>query len=87
MHRHHDPYTGDKEFETALKTKVQGGNAPDIAIFPQPGLLQTFATGRQAQAGQPDALTKEAEQNWTKDWISYGTRRRRLLRARRWART
>ncbi len=37
-------YTGDKEFETALKTKVEGGNAPDIAIIPQPGLLQTFAT-------------------------------------------
>src|SRR4051794_31361153 len=37
-------YTGDKEFESAIKTKVQGGNAPDIAIMPQPGLLQSFAT-------------------------------------------
>ena len=65
-------YTGDKEFETALKTKVQGGNAPDIAIIPQPGLLQTFATaGKLKPASQ--ALAKEAEQNWTKDWISYGS--------------
>jgi alpha-glucoside transport system substrate-binding protein len=65
-------YTADKEFESALKTKVQGGNAPDIAIIPQPGLLQSFATaGKLKPASQ--AVTKEAEANWTKDWISYAT--------------
>ena len=65
-------YTGDKEFESALKTKVQGGNAPDIALIPQPGLLQTFATGGKLKQAS-DALTKAAETNWTKDWIGYGT--------------
>ena len=65
-------YTGDKEFETALKTKVQGGNAPDIAIIPQPGLLQNFATSGSLKAAS-QAVTAEAEANWTKDWISYGT--------------
>jgi alpha-glucoside transport system substrate-binding protein len=65
-------YTGDKEFETALKTKVEGGNAPDIAIIPQPGLLQTFATAGKLKPAT-DAVTKEATANWTKDWISYGT--------------
>src|SRR5437762_1485410 len=35
-------YSPSKEFEAALKTKVDGGNAPDIAFFPQPGLLGTF---------------------------------------------
>jgi alpha-glucoside transport system substrate-binding protein len=65
-------YTADKEFESAIKTKVQGGNAPDIAIIPQPGLLQTFATAGKLKPAS-DALTKEAEGNWTKDWISYAT--------------
>jgi alpha-glucoside transport system substrate-binding protein len=65
-------YTADKEFETNVKTKVQGGNAPDIAIIPQPGLLQNFAVSGDLKPAS-DALTKEAEANWTKDWISYGT--------------
>jgi alpha-glucoside transport system substrate-binding protein len=65
-------YTGDKEFETALKTKVEGGNAPDVAIIPQPGLLQTFATGGKLKPAS-QAVYDEAKANWSKDWISYGT--------------
>jgi alpha-glucoside transport system substrate-binding protein len=65
-------YQASKEFEAALKTKVQGGNAPDLAIFPQPGLLATFAQSGKLQPST-DALTKEAEQNWVPSWIGYGT--------------
>ena len=65
-------YVADKEFESALKTKVEGGNAPDLAIFPQPGLLQTYATSGKLKPAS-DALTTAAEANWTKDWISYAT--------------
>src|SRR5680860_271565 len=32
-------YEGSREFETLITTRVQGNDAPDIAIFPQPGLL------------------------------------------------
>ena len=40
-------YTGTKEFEAAITTRVEGGDAPDIANFPQPGLLGRFvATGK-----------------------------------------
>ena len=35
-------YTGDKSFEGNIVTKVNGGSAPDIAIVPQPGLLQAL---------------------------------------------
>jgi len=65
-------YTGDKEFETAIKTKVQGGNAPDIAIFPQPALMQTFATAGKLKPATKQ-LAEEAQKNWTKSWIGYGT--------------
>ncbi len=30
-------YSGSKQFETEIVVKVEGGNAPDIADFPQPG--------------------------------------------------
>lgn len=65
-------YQPSKEFEDALKTKVEAGNAPDIALFPQPGLLQTFAKSGDLKLAS-DALTQEAEQNWVPSWISYGT--------------
>lgn len=61
-----------KEFESALKTKVDGGNAPDIAYFPQPGLLATFAqSGALKPASQ--AVTKEAQDNYNASWVGYGT--------------
>lgn len=35
-------YTGSKEFEVAIRAAVEGGAAPDIVDFPQPGLLKSF---------------------------------------------
>jgi alpha-glucoside transport system substrate-binding protein len=32
-------YTGSSDFTTLVRSRVQGNNAPDIALFPQPGLL------------------------------------------------
>ena len=36
-------YTGSKQFEASIKAAIEGGNAPDIIDFPQPGLLASFA--------------------------------------------
>ncbi len=30
------------EFETVIATRVEGGNPPDVALYPQPGLLERF---------------------------------------------
>ena len=35
-------YIGGKEFEGSIGVRVEAGDAPDIADFPQPGLLATF---------------------------------------------
>ncbi|MFC1960557.1 ABC transporter substrate-binding protein [Chloroflexota bacterium] len=35
-------YTGSKEFEAVISAAVEGGAAPDIVDFPQPGLLKGF---------------------------------------------
>ncbi|MDQ3104111.1 MAG: ABC transporter substrate-binding protein [Actinomycetota bacterium] len=36
-------YTGNTDFTTLIQSNVQSGNAPDIGIFPQPGLLLDIA--------------------------------------------
>ena len=33
-------YEGSGDFETLINTRVQGGNPPDIALFPQTGLMR-----------------------------------------------
>ncbi|HMS36234.1 MAG TPA: ABC transporter substrate-binding protein [Arachnia sp.] len=47
------------EFEVQIVSKVQSGNAPDIAIFPQPGILQSMASdGQLAELGTQVDLAK-----------------------------
>ncbi len=38
-------YEGSNEFETTISVRVDAGDPPDIADFPQPGLLQNFVEG------------------------------------------
>ena len=54
-------YTGSKEFESSIAITVEGGNAPDIADFPQPGLLSSLV-----KKGYGIDLTKVIDQNWLK---------------------
>ena len=65
-------YEGSQDFETQLGTRAQGGNPPDIAIFPQPGLLKDFAE-RDYLKPAPEAVEKNANEYWTEDWVNYGT--------------
>jgi alpha-glucoside transport system substrate-binding protein len=52
-------YTGTKEFETIIAPSVEGGNPPDIADFPQPGLLARLVAG-----GYVVDLTDTLNQTW-----------------------
>ncbi len=65
-------YQGTKDFEGNLKTKVQGGNAPSIALFPQPGLLRTFAESGDLKPASKE-LTQLAQKNWAQSWVDLGT--------------
>ncbi len=52
--------------------RVQGGNAPDLAIVPQPGLLRTLiATGKVKEA--PAETTKNVDANWSAQWKTWGS--------------
>jgi alpha-glucoside transport system substrate-binding protein len=63
-------YQGTQEFEAQIRVLVQGDNAPDLAMFPQPGLFSTFANDFVAP---PPEVVSNAEQYWSEDWRAYGT--------------
>jgi alpha-glucoside transport system substrate-binding protein len=65
-------WNGSQEFEAQLPVRVEGGTAPDLAIFPQPGLLKKMVeTGEMVAASA--ALAASVDSNYTPDWKNYGT--------------
>ncbi|MBB2976598.1 alpha-glucoside transport system substrate-binding protein [Microbacterium endophyticum] len=65
-------YESSKEFESQIGIRAQGGNPPDIAIFPQPGLLADLAS-RDYLAPAPDSVAANVSEYWSEDWAAYGT--------------
>jgi alpha-glucoside transport system substrate-binding protein len=61
-------YEGTKEFEATIGARVDGGDAPDIADFPQPGLLARIVQGgKVVDLGQyltKDDLLTRYNQSW-----------------------
>ena len=64
-------YTGSNSFEQDLPVKVNGGNAPNLAIIPQPGLLQQMVATKTVK--NPPAGTVANEANWNAAWKGYGS--------------
>ena len=59
------------QLPTVLATAVEGGNPPDIAVLPQPGLARDFV-----QKGALKPLTfaqQDIRNNFSEDWIRLGT--------------
>ncbi|MDR0283738.1 MAG: extracellular solute-binding protein [Propionibacteriaceae bacterium] len=65
-------YTGDRDFTTNISTKIQGNALPDIAVFPQPGLMQAVIGTGKVQALDATTLA-EVTKNFSADWQKYGT--------------
>ena len=62
-------WNGSQEFEAQIAVRVEGGTAPDLAIFPQPGLLASFASSLQPADA---ALEASVDANYSPDWKNYG---------------
>jgi alpha-glucoside transport system substrate-binding protein len=65
-------YEGTDAFATLLPVRVESGDAPDVAMFPQPGLMRDLA-----QNGLLVPITKfmklsELEKAYSKDWLDLG---------------
>ena len=65
-------YEGSDQFEAQLPTRIAGGNAPDIAFIPQPGLLQKLVQSGGPVAA-PEAVVANVDKYWNPAWKSYGT--------------
>ena len=65
-------YEASKEFETQISIRAQGGNAPDLAIFPQPGLLGDLASRDLIQPAPP-GVAANVKKYWSSDWAKYAT--------------
>lgn len=64
-------HEGSGAFEADLKVRVDGGNAPDIAFIPQPGLLATLA--RDGKVVPLENLKAVVEENNIGGWVELGT--------------
>lgn len=66
-------YEGSNEFETSISVRVDAGDPPDIADFPQPGLLENFV-----EAGEivdVSSFIDEAwlQENYDQSWLTMAT--------------
>lgn len=55
-----------------LGPRIQGGSPPDVAILPQPGLVQQYAE-QNALKPLTDAVTKQIDDNYTPYWKELGS--------------
>lgn len=66
-------YEGTDAFATLLPVRVEAGDAPDVAMFPQPGLMQDFAKAGKlipvTNFMEPSAL----EAAYPEDWLKLAT--------------
>ena len=65
-------WEGSNQFEALLPVRVKGGNAPSIAVIPQPGLIaQMVATGKAVKA--PAQTLANVNKYWSAGWKGYGS--------------
>ena len=57
---------------TTLETKITGGDPPDLAVIPQPGLLKKLAQDGSLIELSDDTLNTVKE-NFSQDWVDLGT--------------
>lgn len=65
-------YEGSKDFETLISVRVEGGNPPDIAGLPQPGLMANFASQGKL-VPMWDSLAATVDANYAPVWKDLGS--------------
>jgi alpha-glucoside transport system substrate-binding protein len=65
-------YEGSSEFETLISVRVEGGNPPDIAALPQPGLMKNFASQGKL-VPMWSSLEKVIDTNYAGVWKDLGS--------------
>ncbi|MBG0813069.1 ABC transporter substrate-binding protein [Planomonospora sp. ID82291] len=55
-----------------LGPRIQGGSPPDVAILPQPGLVQQYADAKSLKPLAPEVI-KQIDENYTPYWKELGS--------------
>jgi alpha-glucoside transport system substrate-binding protein len=66
-------YSGTKEFEATIAIRVEGGDAPDIADFPQPGGLSSLVAKGYGVDLNKVIAADWLKQNYLQSWLDMGT--------------
>ena len=63
-------FQGDKDFDTQVQVRIDGGDAPDVAVFAQPGKVkQLVADGKIVAA--PQGVSDNLDAFWSDAWKTY----------------
>jgi alpha-glucoside transport system substrate-binding protein len=65
-------YQGNADIGTFLGTQIEGGQPPDVALLPQPGLMRDFV-GQDALVPASDDVQAALEENYAPVWKDLGT--------------
>ena len=65
-------YVGTQEAETQINVRAAAGDAPDLMIIPQPGLLQRLINDGYVVAA-PESVEANVDEFWSEDWKGYGS--------------
>lgn len=66
-------YEGTDAFATLLPVRVESGDPPDLAMFPQPGLMRDLAQSGQLVPISDLIEPSELQEAYSQDWIDLGT--------------
>ncbi len=66
-------YEGTDAFATLLPVRVESGDAPDVAMFPQPGLMQDFAKSGKLIPVTTFMDQAELDAAYPEEWLKLGT--------------
>lgn len=66
-------YEGSAEFETLITVRVEAGDAPDIAGFPQPGLMAEFVHQGAIPDHAPFFDMEQLQADYSEAWINLAT--------------
>jgi len=73
-------FQGDKQFDSQIQVRIQGGNAPDLAVFAQPGIVKQLATTRKIVTA-PASVAANLKKFWSPAWAGYVTVNRKVYGA------
>jgi alpha-glucoside transport system substrate-binding protein len=66
-------FTGTRDLTAVLTTRIQAGNPPDIAILPNPGLVQQYANANNLKPLNTMLDLPTIQQQYSSQWLDLGT--------------